>query len=88
MGMPCIVNSVLKLSPEQGFPEDLRSTQMYTAQKEGYRILPLDVPVQLVDRQWQAQGEVVIRQLIWENQSTTLKFELVKQYPQPLALKS
>ncbi len=86
MGMPCTVNSILKLSAAQGFPAELQPGVLYTAHKDGYRILPMDVPVQLVDEQWQAQGEVRIRQLVWEKQTTTLQFELAKRYPQPLDL--
>jgi hypothetical protein len=88
MGMPCSVNSILKLSSVQGFPAELRLGAVYTALKDGYRILPLDVPIQLVDQGWLAQGDVIVRQLVWENNSTALRFELVKIYAQPIALKS
>jgi hypothetical protein len=85
MGMPCQVNSILKLSPDQ-YPE-LVMGAMHQAVKEGYRIIPMDVPIPLVDRQWFAHADVVIRQLIWENQTTHMTFEIVRLYSAPFSQK-
>jgi hypothetical protein len=49
MGMPCEVNSILKLKPSQGYPEELIVELNCQASKEGYRIIPVDVPIPLVD---------------------------------------
>ncbi len=45
MGMPCQVNSILKLKAAQGYPESLKIGDRHQVQKGGYRILPLDVPL-------------------------------------------
>ncbi len=86
MGMPCEINSIVKLSPS-AFPVDLTIGATHTVTKSGYRIFPIDVPVQLVDEQWQAQADVVIEQLIWENQMTTIVFRIQRVYPQPFSVK-
>lgn len=86
MGMPCEVNSVVKLD-RAVFPIEITLGATHTATKSGYRIFPIDVPVQLVDEQWQAQADVVIEQLIWDNQMTTIVFRIHRVYPQPFSVK-
>ncbi len=86
MGMPCQVNSIVKLDRAM-FPIQLTLGTIHTAQKSGYRIFPIDVPLQLVDEQWQAQADVVIEQLIWENQMTTIGFRIHRVYAQPFSVK-
>ncbi|CCI20193.1 conserved hypothetical protein [Microcystis aeruginosa PCC 9807] len=44
MGMPCEVNSVLKLKPSQGYPESLELSKQYQGSKEDYRIFLLMFP--------------------------------------------
>jgi hypothetical protein len=87
MGMPCEVNSILKLSSEQ-FPAVLELMKIHQVQKDGYRILPMDVPLQLVDENWLAHGEVVLSKLIWQNQQTELEFTINRIYDEPQKLKS
>lgn len=65
----------------------LTQDSVHTAQKSGYRIYPIEVPLQLVDEQWQAQGEVVIQRLTWENQTTTIVYRIHRCYTVPLAVK-
>jgi hypothetical protein len=86
MGMPCEVNSIVKLN-QSAFPTELKIDTIHTAQKSGYRIFPIDVPLQLVDEQWQAQADVVIQQLIWENQMTTIMFRIHRVYAQSFAMR-
>jgi Protein of unknown function (DUF2584) len=85
MGMPCEINSILKLSPDQ-YPE-LVIGAMHQVVKEGYRIIPMDVPIPLVDRHWFAHADIVIRQMIWENQTTSIRFEITRIYPVPFSQK-
>lgn len=65
MGMPCEVNSLLKLTPSQGYPAQLTIGQQWTVEKSGYRILPIDVPIPLVDGDWMARADIVIKALTW-----------------------
>jgi Protein of unknown function (DUF2584) len=86
VGMPCEVNSMVKL--KQGvFPMELILGATYQAEKSGYRIFPIDVPLPLVDEQWLAQADVVIEQLTWANQMTTIGYRIHRIYPQPFAVK-
>jgi hypothetical protein len=86
MGMPCEVNSIIKLSAAD-WPTPLSTGQRFKAVKSGYRIFPIDVPLQLVDQDWQAHGDAVIQRLIWHNQTTELEFHITRIYPQPFAVK-
>lgn len=86
MGMPCQVNSILKLN-RLSYPPQLVVGQTHTALKSGYRILPIDVPLQLVNDAWQAQADIIIRELAWKNQQTTLVFVIDRIYPTPISVK-
>jgi len=88
MGMPCEVNSILKLSSTQGYPKELVLRSQHQTVKSGYRILPMDVPIPLVDQEWLARADVVIRQLTWENGETKLVFEIHRVYESPFSMKS
>ncbi|MBF2003276.1 MAG: DUF2584 family protein [Synechococcales cyanobacterium M58_A2018_015] len=88
MGMPCQVNSILKLKRSHDFPEPLTLGHTYQATKPGYRILPMDVPIQLVDEQWLAHADVVIRQLTWEDGATHLRFTVHRCYAAPFCVKA
>ena len=66
MGMPCEVNSILKLKNSNGYPNELKLGIQYEAWKEDYRIIPVDVPIALVDENWIAYADVIITKLIWE----------------------
>ncbi|MBE9042670.1 DUF2584 family protein [Oscillatoriales cyanobacterium LEGE 11467] len=87
MGMPCEVNSILKLKPSQGYPTQLEKGQRYQAQKEGYRIIPVDVPIPLVDENWLARVDIKICRLVWENGVTNLEFEIDRIYRVPMLTK-
>ena len=83
MGMPCEVNSILKLTPSQGYPSELKKGELYEAWKQDYRIIPVDVPIPLVDEKWTAYADVVIENLIWEKGETKLFFRIDRIYQTP-----
>lgn len=87
MGMPCEVNSILKLKPSQGYPEQLNIGSQSQASKEGYRIIPVDVPIPLVDENWVAYADIIIRKLTWEKNQTDILFEIDRIYSQPFLVK-
>ena len=87
MGMPCEVNSVLKLKPSQGYPAQLEQGKRHSAQKEGYRIVPMDVPILLVDEDWLAHADIKIHRLVWENGVTSIEFEIDRIYESPFSTK-
>jgi hypothetical protein len=86
MGMPCQVNSIVKLQKAE-FPTPMEINVVHQVIKSGYRIYPIDVPLQLVDEDWCAQGDVVITQLTWTNQQTILELRLHRIYDQLFSLK-
>ena len=87
MGMPCEVNTILKLKPSQGYPARLAIGDRHQIDKDGYRIFPLDVPLCLVDEHWLAHADIVIEKLTWEHQTTHLQFKVARLYPVPFATK-
>lgn len=87
MGMPCEINTILKLKPAQGYPAELSVGQSFAVTKPDYRIFALDVPIQLVNEQWQAQADVIIRELTWRDRKTHLRVEVARLYDQPFAVK-
>lgn len=86
MGMPCEINTILKLKPSQGFPEELELSARYQISKEGYRILPVDVPIFLVDENWVTHADVIINRLVWEKNQTIINFEIRKIYSSPFSV--
>lgn len=87
MGMPCQVNSILKLKVNRGYPELLEVGRTYHAQKDSYRIFPIDVPIPLVDDRWIAHADVVITKLTWQQGNTDLEFRIDRVYRAPFSLK-
>ncbi|PZV04139.1 MAG: DUF2584 domain-containing protein [Leptolyngbya sp.] len=85
MGMPCEINSLLKLKPAQGYPAVLKVGARHQVQKGGYRIFPLDVPLCLVDENWLAHADIVIEKLTWERQITSIGFRIDRIYAAPFA---
>jgi hypothetical protein len=85
MGMPCQVNSILKI--HRSDVPDLVASDEYKVQKSGYRIIPIDVPIPLVDQDWMAYADVVINQLVWEQGNTMLRFVVKRLYPVAFSVK-
>lgn len=85
MGMPCEINSILKLKPSQGYPNSLEVGSRHPVQKDGYRIFPLDVPLCLVDENWLAHADIVIEKLTWAQQTTYLEFRIARIYDTPFS---
>ena len=87
IGMPCEVNSILKLTLEQGYPDLLNLVLDYKGEKKGYRILPVDIPLFLVDASWNANAEIIINKLIWEDSKTIVYFKIIKVFDEAISLK-
>ena len=87
MGMPCQVNSILKLSSAQGYPDKLEKGKTYQAQKGSYRIFPIDVPIPLVNDEWIAYADAIITKLTWQQGITHLEFKIDRIYHAPFPVK-
>ncbi len=59
----------------------------HQASKDGYRIIPVDVSIPLVDENWVYHADIVIRKLTWENHKTTIAFEITKIHDVPFSIK-
>jgi len=86
MGMPCEINSILKLPPSQ-YPQQLIKGAKHQAQKQDYRLIPIDAPIPLVDENWLAHADIKINKLTWENDQTHISFEIDRIYSSPFATK-
>lgn len=73
--MNCEVNNTLKLKPSQGYPQELRLDVIYKAKKSGYRIYPIDVPIELIDEAGVTQASVIIKRLEWFDGVTSIDFK-------------
>lgn len=87
MGMPCEVNSILKVNPSQGYPETLILGEQFTVTKDGYRIIPIDVPIMLVDEEWKAHADIIIHKMLWEGGKTHLSCIIHRMYDSPFLAK-
>ena len=87
MGMPCEINSILKLPPSQ-YPQQLIKGAKHQAQKQDYRLIPIDIPIPLVDENWLAHADIKINKLTWENGQTHISFEIDRLYSTPFATKA
>lgn len=85
MGMPCQVNSILKII-RKDVPDPVLLSE-YEITKSGYRIIPVDVPIPLVDQDWMAYADVVVNKLVWEQGNTKLRFVIKRLYPVPFSVK-
>jgi hypothetical protein len=64
MGFKCEYNYILRLRPDQGLTEiDLSVGKAFRFEKEGHRIYPIDVPIDLANEKWEIIGRVVVSEI-------------------------
>jgi hypothetical protein len=81
MGYITEFNWALKLKPEQGLHENsLEVGMIYDFSKEENRIYPLDIPIDLINENWEAVAKVVITQLENKKGKTSGKFKVLRIY--------
>jgi len=80
MGEPVEMNTVLKLGPEQGLPEEPVTGETYTFRKAGARLYPLGVPVELIGPDWKTLGKAVIDEFTVTLQETRGRFRVVHRF--------
>jgi hypothetical protein len=81
MGFPIEFNWALKLKPEQGLNEsELYEGRIFEFSKEGYRIYPIDIPIDLINKDWEAVAKVVIREVTLKEGNTSGKYEVIEVY--------
>ena len=80
MGVPVEMNTVLKLSGEQGLPAEIREGEPYAFRKAGPRFYPLGVPVELIGPDWKTLGKAVIDEFTVSLEETRGRFRVVKRF--------
>ncbi len=74
MGMPLEVNTMVVTKGR----EKRITEKFFELKKDGYRIYPIDVPIELrKTKDGEVNGLVIPRKLIWENDTTVITYELV-----------
>jgi len=81
MGHVVEFNWALKLKPAQGLDEDkLEVGMIYNFCKEGNRVYPLDIPIDLINENWEAVAKIIIIDLENKKGKTTGKFKVLRIY--------
>ncbi|AGT33190.1 hypothetical protein M493_14760 [Geobacillus genomosp. 3] len=77
MGMPMELQTIIVTKGREQRIQD----NLFRLEKEGYRLYPLDVPLEVRRTvQSEASGVAVVRKLEWEDNRTTVTYELVSLY--------
>ncbi|WP_409289943.1 DUF2584 domain-containing protein [Peribacillus sp. SCS-37] len=75
MGMPMELNTIIVTKGREKRTEE----NTFQLSKDGYRLYPLDVPVEVrKTKEGERSGTAFIRKLEWEKESTVITYELVK----------
>lgn len=81
MGFKTEFNWILKLKPEQGLDESvLESGNVYDFWKNEYRIYPIDIPIDLVNKDWEAIAKVVVLEFKNFENKTHGRYKVIKIY--------
>jgi len=81
MGFKTEFNWVLKLKPEQGLrEEELELGKEYRFYKNEYRVYPLDIPIDLLNEDWEAVAKIIIIEVSNFEGKTTGKYKVIKIY--------
>ena len=81
MGFKTEFNWVLKLKPEQGLDEEgLERGEIYNFEKDEYRVYPAAIPIDLVNREWEAVAKVVVLEFRNCNGKTCGRYKVLRKY--------
>lgn len=81
MGFPVEFNWALKLKKDQGLNEEgLREGGVYKFFKGGHRIYPVNMPLDLINGNWEVVAKVIITGFALEPDSTRGNYKVLKVY--------
>lgn len=81
MGFKCEFNYILRLRPSQGLSQaELIPGKSFSFKKEGHRIYPVDVPIDLANEAWEIVGRVVVREFTVGKERTEGIYEVLLVY--------
>ena len=76
MGMPMELNWLIVT---KGNEERINEGNLYSLEKEGYRLYPLDIPINIArTKTSKPLGTAVIKKLQWEAGLTRIEYDLTK----------
>ncbi len=79
MGFKTEFNWILKLKPEQCLDENnINVGEKYDFIKEDYRVYPIDMPIDLVNKDWEAIAKVIVTESKTCNQKIPLSYHTLK----------
>jgi hypothetical protein len=78
MTTPVKLMGLLTLEPDS--PTDLKVGETYVVRKDGYRIIPFNVPTELADSQFKYLGKVKVTKLVVTPGGTDITFEVLKLF--------
>ncbi|MCC7552182.1 DUF2584 domain-containing protein [Candidatus Micrarchaeota archaeon] len=82
MGFKTELNWILKLNKQQGLDEtNLIENETYEFFKREHRIYPIDIPIELVNEDWTALGQVIILEYTIGGGHTNGKYKIIEIYP-------
>lgn len=74
MGMRLELNTMIVTKNREVRQEE----NQFLLEKEGYRLYPLDIPIELKKTMTgEASGQAVVKKVIWEGNKTFLTYQLV-----------
>ncbi|RLQ97859.1 DUF2584 domain-containing protein [Falsibacillus albus] len=77
MGMPLELNTMIVTKGLERRLED----NLFTLVKEGYRLYPMDIPIEVKrSKDGEGTGIAVIQQIKWEDNQTILSYQLISLY--------
>ncbi|WP_077214313.1 DUF2584 domain-containing protein [Bacillus dakarensis] len=74
MGMPLELNTMIVTKGR----EERKEENLFTLTKEGYRLYPLDIPIEVkrtIDGE--LSGNALIKKVQWENNTTQITYQLI-----------
>jgi len=81
MGFKTEFNWALKLKPENGLDEsNLEKGKIYEFSKEEYRIYPVNIPIDLINQNWEPVAKIIIIEFKNVNGKTSGRYKVLKIY--------
>lgn len=80
MGFPIIFNCLLTIPADQIDMTNLRKGQLFDVTKDGERLYPLNIPIELCDEQHHYLAKVAVRKLTLTKGQTSLQVQILKVF--------
>jgi len=81
MGFILEVNSLLVIPPNAGLNlGKIKIGERYTVEKEGERLYPLNIPIEICNEKYIYYGKMAVRKLTLKKNKTILRIEVLKVF--------